>query len=157
MTPPLLSTHSDFCTANTLLQHAIIAVFLIFSYPSVTDIYVETYVTLRCTQIAMMHEVDDTENPRIALLQILAPMSKRLTIFFITQFIEACILIFMVIVGSLFILSSAGVSDLIINSVALAFIMDIDNQAKEFFQPDTITEHLEKIHFETNNSHRECF
>lgn len=147
VTPPLLN--SAFCTTDTLLQHAIIAVFLIFLYPSVTDIYVETYVTLRCTQVAMIHEEEDTENPRIALLQILAPMSKRLTIFFITQFIESFVLLFMVIVGSLFILSSEDVSDLIINSVALAFIMDIDNQAKDFFQPDTITEHLEKIHFET--------
>ena len=140
---------SGFCETDTYLQHAIVAVFMIFLYPSVLDIYVETYVTLRCTQVAMVHEEDDSENPRIVLLQILAPMSKRLTTFFITQFIESCILIAMMIVGSLFILSSDDVSDLIINSVALAFIMDIDNQSKEFFQPDTITEHLEKLHFET--------
>ena len=55
----------------------------------------------------------------------------------------------MTIVGSLFILSSDDVSDLIINSVALAFIMDIDNQAKDFFQPDFVTEHIDKLHFET--------
>ena len=140
---------SAFCDTDTYLQHAIIAVFLIFLYPSVTDIYIETYVTLRCTEVAMVHEEDDTEDPKIVVLQILAPMSKRLTIFFIAQFIESCILIAMTIVGSLFILSSDDVSDLIINSVALAFIMDIDNQAKDFFQPDFVTEHIDKLHFET--------
>lgn len=147
VTPPLLE--SAFCDTDTWLQHAIIAVFLIFLYPSVTDIFVETYVTLRCTEVAMVHEEDDTEEPRIVVLQILAPMSKRLTIFFIAQFIESCILIAMTIVGSHFILSSDDVSDLIINSVALAFIMDIDNQAKDFFQPDFVTEHIDKLHFET--------
>ncbi len=140
---------SAFCDTDTYLQHAIVAVFLIFLYPSVTDIYIETYVTLRCTQVAMIHEAEDKEDPRIVLLQLLSPMSKRLTIFFITQCIESCILTAMMVVGSLFILSSDDVSDLIINSVALAFIMDIDNQAKDFFQPDVVTEHLEKIHFET--------
>lgn len=76
-------------------------------------------------------------------------MSKRLTMFFLIPFVESCILVTLMLVGSNFILFSEDVSDLIINSVAIAFIMDVDNLAREYFQNVAVTEHVDGMHFET--------
>ena len=137
---------SEFCFTDTCLQIAVVSVFFIFLYPSVKSIYVETYVILRSTRVAFMHE--NTED-RILLYEMFAPMSKRLTMFFLIPFIESCILLALFFIGTDFILSAEDVSDLIINSVAIAFIMDIDNLAREFFQNVAVTEHVDGMHFET--------
>lgn len=93
-----------------------------------------------------MHE--DKED-RILLYEMYAPMSKRLTMFFMVPFIESIILISLFFIGTNFILSAADVSDLIINSVAIAFIMDVDNMSREYFQNVAVTEHVDGMHFET--------
>jgi hypothetical protein len=54
--------------------------------------------------------------------------------FFMIVFPETTILTSLYVVGSKFIITSDDVMDLIINSVAIAFIMDIDNMSREYFQ-----------------------
>ena len=134
------------CDQDPFLQHAVICIFFIFMYPSVTSIVTESYVLLRSNRVGFTHEeIDD----RILLYELYSPMSKRLFLFFMIPFIESIVLGSLYFVGSKFIITSDDVSDLIINSVAIAFIMDVDNLAREYFQTDEVTEHVDGMHFET--------
>jgi len=110
---------------------------------------------------------------KIMLYQLISPMSKRIVLFFLVVFPEACILSSLYFAGSKFMyffilfitflllalisffysITSEKVSDLIINSVAIGFIMDIDNMAVEFFQAESVTEHVGGIFFETKMQH----
>ena len=106
----------------------------------------ETYILLRSTRVVLTHEEDDD---RVLLCELFSPMSKRLFLFFMIPFIESCILASLYYVGSKFIITSDDVSDLIINSVAIAFIMDVDNLAREFFQSEEVSDHVDKMEFES--------
>ena len=115
-------------------------------YPSVKSIITEAYVVLRATRVGFTHEeIDD----KILMYHLHSPMSKRLFIFFMIVFPETTILTSLYVVGSKFIITSDDVMDLIINSVAIAFIMDIDNMSREFFQDAKITDHIDGLHFDT--------
>lgn len=137
---------SPLCSQDCYLQHAVICIFFIFMYPSVLSIVDETYILLRSTRVVLTHEEDDD---RVLLYELFSPMSKRLFLFFMIPFIESCILASLYYVGSKFIITSDDVSDLIINSVAIAFIMDVDNLAREFFQSEEVSEHVDKMEFES--------
>ena len=134
------------CQTDGFLQHAVVCIFFIFMYPSVKCILTEAYVVLRASRVGFTHEeIDD----KILLYHLYSPMSKRLLIFFMIVFPESCILTLLYFVGSKFIITSDDVMDLIINSVAIAFIMDIDNMSREYFQNEEVTEHVDGMHFET--------
>lgn len=118
----------------------------IFRYPSVNCIVTEAYVVLRANRVGFTHEeIDD----KILLYHLHSPMSKRIFIFSMIVLPETLILSSLYIVGSKFIITSEDVMDLIINSVAIAFIMDIDNMSREYFQNEAVTEHVDGMHFET--------
>ena len=90
---------SSICVHSAMLQHAVMMVFLLFMYPSLTSIMTEAYVCLRANRVGFTHEeLDD----RILLYSIHAPMSKRLVTFILVPFIECCILAAMTLVGSKF-------------------------------------------------------
>ena len=144
---------SPLCSQDSYLQHAVICIFFIFMYPSITSIVTETYILLRSTRVVLMHEEEDD---RILLYELFSPMSKRLFLFFMIPFIESCILGSLYYVGSKFIITSDDVSDLIINSVAIAFIMDVDNLAREFFQTEEVSEHVDQMLFESKMQQMEA-
>ena len=144
---------SHLCSQNGYLQHAVVCIFFIFMYPSITSIVTETYILLRSTRVVLTHE---EEEDRLLLYELFSPMSKRLFLFFMIPFIESCILASLYYVGSKFIITSDQVSDLIINSVAIAFIMDVDNLAREFFQSEEVSEHVDKMLFESKMQQMEA-
>ena len=49
-------------------------------------------------------------------------------------------------------MTSSDTSDLVLASVSICFIMDIDNMAREAFQRETISEHVDNLLFETKMS-----
>ena len=69
---------------------------------------------------------------------------------------EATILATLFYVGSGFILTSESIGDIIINSVAIAFIMDIDNFCVEAFQSEEVSERSKEAEFETTWDADEC-
>lgn len=140
---------SSICIHSALLQHAVMMVYILFMYPSLTDIITESYVCLRASRVAMKHQ---EKEDKILLYHIRAPFTKRLMTFLLVPAIEACILTAMTIVGAKFIITCAKTSDLIINSMAVAFVMDVDNMSREFFQLESVSEHIDGMEFETKMS-----
>lgn len=140
---------SSICVHSALLQHAVMMVYILFMYPSFLDIMTEAYVCLRSLRVAMKHEERDD---KILLYHIRAPFSKRLMTFLLVPAIEACILTAMTTVGAKFIITCDKTSDLIINSMAVAFVMDVDNMSREFFQHESVSEHVDDMEFETKMS-----
>ena len=140
---------SSICEHSALLQHAVMMVYIFFMYPSLTDITTESYVCLRALRVAMKHH---EKEDKILLYHIRAPFSKRLMTFLLIPAIETCILAAMTFVGAKFIITCQRTSDLIINSMAVAFVMDVDNMSREFFQLETVSEHIDGMEFETKMS-----
>lgn len=140
---------SSICVHSALLQHAVMMVYILFMYPSLVDIITEAYCCLRATRVAMKHE---EKEDKILVYHIRAPFSKRLTTFLLVPAIEACILTLMTIIGAKFIITCDKTSDLIINSMAVAFVMDVDNMSREFFQLEAVSEHIDEMEFETKMS-----
>ena len=63
---------------------------------------------------------------------------------------EFFVLIILYYVGSGFILTSKDIGTIIINSVAITFIMDIDNFCVEAFQTEEVSERSDNAEFETS-------
>lgn len=137
---------SPMCQRDNFLEHTVISIFLIFLWPSFKSITTETYVILRANRLGFMHEAIDD---RILLYELHAPVSKRFLLLVLIVLPEFLILLSLLFIGSRFIITSQEVSDLIINSVAISFIMDIDNMARTYFQNVSITAHVDNLHFET--------
>ena len=140
---------SSICVHSALLQHAVMMVYILFMYPSLTDIITESYVCLRSTRVAMKHH---EKEDKILLYHVRAPFGKRLMTFLLIPAIEACILAAMTTIGAKFIITCDKTSDLIINSMAVAFVMDVDNMSREFFQLESVSEHIDGMEFETKMS-----
>ena len=140
---------SSICVHSALLQHAVMMVYILFMYPSLTDIITESYVCLRSTRVAMKHH---EKEDKILLYHVRAPFGKRLMTFLLVPAIEACILAAMTTIGAKFIITCDKTSDLIINSMAVAFVMDVDNMSREFFQLESVSEHIDGMEFETKMS-----
>lgn len=46
-------------------------------------------------------------------------------------------------------MTSEGIANIIINSISVCFVMDIDNMAREALQSDNVSEHVDGMVFET--------
>ena len=91
-----------------------------------------------------MHCEDD-----ITLHNVLAPFYKRLLLWLLVVVPEFIILIFVCFTGMAYVMTSEGVENIIINSVSICFVMDIDNMARNALQTETLSEHVDQMRFDT--------
>ncbi len=113
-------------------------------YPSFRTIISETYIVLKSERVAFMHCEDD-----VTLHNVLAPFRKRLILWatvVLPEFIILCLVSFS---GLAYVITSKGVENIIINSVSVCFVMDIDNMARNALQTDTVSEHVDQMMFDT--------
>jgi hypothetical protein len=122
-------------------------VFFIFIFPSVKSITTETFVILFSKKVAFTHEAD---SDTVTLHELRAPMSKRIFSWVMIVLPEICILGVVSFTGIAYVMTSEGIANIIINSVSVCFVMDIDNMAREALQSDTVSEHVDMMIFETN-------
>ena len=91
-----------------------------------------------------MHCEDD-----ITLHNVLAPFHKRLMLWLMVIVPEFMILVLVCVTGMAFVMTSEGVENIIINSVSVCFVMDIDNMARNALQTETMSEHVDQMRFDT--------
>ena len=91
-----------------------------------------------------MHCEDD-----ITLHNVLAPFHKRLMLWLMVIVPEFIILVLVCVTGMAFVMTSEGVENIIINSVSVCFVMDIDNMARNALQTETMSEHVDQMRFDT--------
>ena len=99
---------------------------------------------LKSDRVAFMHCEDD-----ITLQNVLAPFHKRLLLWALVVVPEFIILVFVCITGIAYVMTSEGVENIIINSVSICFVMDIDNMARNALQTETMSEHVDQVRFDT--------
>lgn len=142
---PSFVTDENICNTSGFVQHAVISIFFIFLIPSVLSITRESLCILRCDRVAFRNESD---NEKMVLYRMVNSEFKRILSYVLVVIPEICILITLCYVGSGFILTSESIGDIIINSVAIAFLMDIDNFCVEAFQSESVTERASEALFE---------
>ena len=142
---PNFSDDNRLCKTDWQLEIAAISVFFIFLFPSVHSIVHESYIILVGDQVCQK----DEETEAFLVTKLHSPMIKRIFLWFCIVAVELSILVSVFIVGCIFIMTSTDTSDLVLASVAVCFIMDIDNMAREAFQRETISEHVDDLLFQT--------
>ena len=134
----------SYCESSPVLLFTISCVFCIFIFPSYRTIINETYIVLKAERVAFTHQEDE-----ITLHRVLAPMSKRILIWCLVVLPESLILTFLSFTGLAYVMTSKGIADIIINSVAVVFVMDIDNMARNALQTDSVSSHVDQMTFDT--------
>lgn len=142
---PAFATDVDICGTTAIVQHAIIMVFVIFLLPSLRSVFEEALVCLRCTKVTF----PDEDPNRSILYTLVNPTQKCILTFLLIVVPETLILMSLFYVGTGFILTSGDIGDVICNSVAIAFIMDIDNFSREAFESESVTERANDASFQT--------
>jgi hypothetical protein len=135
------------CPTSTYVQQAVISIFIIFLIPSVVSILRESLCILRSDRVAFEQEED---SEKMVLYKLVNTDLKRALTFAVVVIPETIILLTLFYVGSGFVLTSESIGDIIINSVAIAFIMDIDNFCVEAFQTEEVSERSDNAEFETS-------
>ena len=143
---PAFKTDANICGTSAFVQWAVIGIFLIFLLPSASTITKETLAILRSERVAFKKEGDD--NNMITYTLVNDQLKRNLTLWLIVA-PEASILCALWYVGSGFILTSESIGDIILNSVAISFLMDIDNFCVEAFQSESVSERAQKALWET--------
>ena len=143
---PEFQTDANICGTSGYVQMAVMGIFMIILMPSVDAVTRESLACLRANRVCFTME-DDKDN--VILYSLLNPEEKRYLTFFLIVVPETCILAFLWYVGSGFILTSESMGDIIINSVAIAFIMDIDNFCVEAFQTEGVSERANETLWES--------
>ena len=144
-TIPAFATDIDICGTSPLVQQAVVMVFVIFLLPSVRSVFEEGLVCLRCDKVVF----PDEDPKRKVLYTLVNPTQKCILTFLLIVVPETLILMGLFYVGTGFILTSGDIGDIICNSVAIAFIMDIDNFAREAFESDAVSERANDAEFRT--------
>jgi len=119
------------------VQWAVIAIFMIFLIPSLRSIYREFLIIMKSREVAFQNP-DDEERYIVYVLKN-SDIKKYIALFTVVL-PETLVLLILLYVGSGFILTSKDIGTIIINSVAIAFIMDIDNFSGEAFQTEVVSE-----------------
>lgn len=140
---PAFATDANICGTSVPVQQAVIAVFLIFLIPSFKSVIDESLCCLRSEEVTFPHE--DPEKK--CLYTLVNPTIKLILTWSLIVLPETLILSALFYVGSGFILTSGDIGDIIINSVAIAFIMDIDNFARESFEAKACSERANDCSF----------
>lgn len=134
---PDFNADANICGTSPYVQMAVMGIFMIILAPSFASIIKETLAVLRADRVCFKME-EDQEN--VVLYTLKNSGFKRYLTFFLIVVPETAILALLWFIGSGFILTSEAIGDIIINSVAIAFIMDIDNFCVEAFQTEGVTE-----------------
>ena len=140
---PDFATDGNICATGALVQHAVLGVFMIFLLPSVSAIIVESCVLLKSDEVAF----DYTDPEKICVYHLVNSWLKKLLGFSLIVLPEAIILSCLLYVGCGFILTSKDIGTIIINSVAIAFIMDIDNFSRDAFESEVVSKRASEAKF----------
>lgn len=143
---PPYSEADTLCPTSVFVQQAVISIFIIFLVPSITSILRESLCIMRSDRVAFQQEED---SEKMVLYKLVNTDLKRALTFAVVVLPETLILLTLFYVGSGFVLTSESIGDIIINSVAIAFIMDIDNFCVEAFQTEEVSERSDNAEFET--------
>lgn len=144
------SISDSICIIDRNLLLAAICVFWISMWPSFTYILQELDIIMFSKRVAYTQDIKDgTDDADVFITNILCTPSKRLFIFLFVNLIEMCVVIATCIVGVGYLLSSDGVENLLMNSVSIVFIVQIDDMARDAFQNPEISEHIDGMLFET--------
>ena len=130
---------SDFiCQIDSGLLFSAVGVYVISMIPAMEDWINLSDIILNCKRVAYTQDDDDDKDPRIYITNLLLPYSRRLIIFAAVNLLEGFIILALSYTGVGFLLSSDDVQDVLMNSVAIAFITDIDDMARDAYQTDQI-------------------
>ena len=141
---PAFATDIDICGTSPLVQQAVVMVFVVFLLPSVRAVFEEGLVCLRCSKVVF----PDEDPKRKVLYSLVNPTQKCILTFLLIVVPETLILMGLFYVGTGFILTSGDIGDIICNSVAITFIMDIDNFAREAFESEAVSERANDAEFQ---------
>jgi len=140
---------SDFiCQIDSALLFSAIGVYVISMIPAIEDWLNLSDIILFSQRVAYTQESKDDKDPKVYITNLLAPWSRRLIIFCIVNLLEGFIILALSYTGVGFLLSSDDVQDVLMNSVAIAFITDIDDMARDAYQTDQIDEQIDAMEFE---------
>ena len=126
------------CGINPLMLTAAICVYWISMIPSFNDMISTTDIILFCKKFAYTQEDD-----KVYVTKMLATPAKRIAVFILVNMIELGIIISLSIVGVGYLLTSDDVQDLLMNSVSIVFILQIDDMARDAFQSDEVSGHID--------------
>lgn len=140
---PNMATDANVCVTGPQVQQAVLGVFGIFLIPSISAVVVETLAILRCDECCFPHHSPE----KMCLYSLHNSTLKKILTFMVVVVPESLILLSLLYVGAGFILTSKDIGTIIINSVAIAFIMDIDNFCVEAFQSEEVSERACKTRF----------
>ena len=144
---PPYTEAATLCPTSVFVQQAVISIFIVFLVPSVVSIIRESLCILRSDRVAFVQEED---SEKMVLYKLVNTDLKRALTFAVVVVPETTILLSLFYVGSGFVLTSESIGDIIINSVAISFIMDIDNFCVEAFQTEEVSERSDNAEFETS-------
>ena len=105
---------------------------------------------LNCNRVAYTQNIGDGVDAKVYITKVLSGNLKRMAIFITVLLPELFTICFLSYVGVGYLLSSDDVEDLLMNSVSVVFILQIDDMACSAFQDDDITDHINGMKFETN-------
>jgi hypothetical protein len=131
------------CVMSVPMLLAAIIVYLISMIPDGRDLVVLSEIILYSKKASYRHYGDS-----IYVTPLKASWNRRLVIFSCVIGVEIIITLFVTYVGIGYLLSSDNVSSLLMNSVSVVFIVQIDDMARESLQNEDISEHIDLIHFQ---------
>jgi hypothetical protein len=131
------------CNIPSRMLVAAIAAYWISMIPSFKDLICWADVVLHSKRVAYCQ--DDP----VYVANLHSPASKRLFVFLSVIFIELILLLTLCYVGVGYLLSSDDIEDLLMNSVSVVFIMQIDDMARDAFQLDEVSDHIDNMKFES--------
>jgi hypothetical protein len=131
------------CGISPLMLTAAICVYWISMIPSFNDMISTTDIILFCKRFAYTQDDD-----KVYVTNMLATPAKRVIVFLLVNVIEMGIIIGLSIAGVGYLLTSDDVQDLLMNSVSIVFILQIDDMARDAFQSDEISSHIDGMEFE---------
>lgn len=144
------SISDSICFIDQNLLIAAITVFWISMWPSFTYLLQELDIIMFSKRVAYTQDIKDgADDSEVFVTNILSTPSKRLFIFLFVNLIEICVVLATCFVGVGYLLSSDGVENLLMNSVSIVFIVQIDDMARDAFQNPEISEHIDGMMFET--------
>ena len=150
---PNFADDNNLCQKPVLLEISAISVFLIFLIPSSRSVITQSHIILGSQNVAYPikpeNPDDDDAEEQMELQKLYSPISKRIFVWLAIVLFEILVLYGTFIIGVLFILTAATVDSVILASVSVNFIMDIDEMARDAFETVAISQHMEDMIFET--------
>ena len=126
------------CGISPLMLTSAICVYWISMIPSFNDMINTSDIILFCKRFAYTQDDD-----KVYVTKVLATPAKRIAVFLLVNMIELGIIFSLSIVGVGYLLTSDDVQDLLMNSVSIVFILQIDDMARDAFQSDEVSAHID--------------